>query len=70
MTKKDYILLAAALKRARPAQSAQVERYNAWLDCVIKITMALAAERDKAGASFDKTKFYGACGACGACDKP
>ena len=44
MTKKDYILLADALKRARPPMSAPDLRIGAWLDCVNEIVAALKAD--------------------------
>jgi len=64
MTRKDYAIIAAALKDARPSQyvglpegGGYTEEYWGWSNCVTAIARALHADN----ARFDYDTFYVAC---------
>ena len=54
MTAKDYRIIAAALKAARPERF----RDHGWDACVVCMVRALSADNVK----FNKDRFIGACG--------
>jgi len=55
MTKKDYILLAEALRSSAPASK---KNYSQWVAAVQSITRALATDNPR----FNADKFIRACG--------
>lgn len=61
MTRKDYVLLAAALKNARPwnyVANDKAPASVAWLACVYGISGNLTGENPR----FDCERFHRACG--------
>lgn len=66
MTRKDYVLIAAALRKSKPAQvdarSSRAKCYGeavaTWAGCVSATAAALAADNPL----FDSERFLAACG--------
>lgn len=57
MTKKDYELIAKALKRRKPESGLSSERWQ-WEHDVVSLTLALEEDNPR----FDRTRFQEACG--------
>ena len=65
MTRKDYILIAAALKQSKPDKAVTKmtgkefrARLNTWHDACMEIADSLEGDN----LNFDKGKFFQACG--------
>lgn len=58
MTRKDYILLAAALRDTNPGLKGPIDACHQWNRDVEAITSALASDN----GAFDRDRFYRACG--------
>lgn len=59
MTRKDYILIAAALKASRPADLyGNDTARKTWYATVSELSLSLARDN----ARFDATRFFDACG--------
>jgi hypothetical protein len=58
MTRKDYELIAAALKRARPTQSIAPAKYQGWENAVI----SLADDIGETYMNFQRERFLRAAG--------
>ena len=58
MTRKDYVLLAGALKESRPIWDVADERLDQWQETVRAIVYALETDNPR----FDYDKFCAACG--------
>lgn len=58
MTRKDYVLIAAALNGACPDTRRLVREYNGWHVAVCALANALAADNP----AFDRARFLKACG--------
>lgn len=58
MTRKDYIIIANAMKRQKPSLKLQPEQYYQWLNIVAD----LCYHCEKDNPRFDKDKFQEACG--------
>lgn len=57
MTRRDFVLIAAALDRARQ-RITNMPEYHGWLLCVKETTAALETTNDR----FDVQRFITACG--------
>ena len=60
MTKKDYIIIAEALKNAEPTETENDSgtAVSAWVKSIIKVCQALGRQNPR----FDGQKFLTACG--------
>lgn len=57
MTRKDYEMLAATMRRLEPSSSEPVVLFDAWLATCSELAHALRADN----RNFDYDKFYKAC---------
>lgn len=60
MTRKDYVILAKALRNARPAtfsDGAKSHEYTVWLAAACSVADALMADNNR----FDSDRFLNAC---------
>jgi hypothetical protein len=64
MTKKDYVMIASALKCLSPIKydddlpgGGYSDAHRTWKDCVTGIADAMAADNGR----FDRARFYDAC---------
>lgn len=55
MTRKDFVLIAQALKQARPEEG--TDKWTQWVRCVAEIGQALKI----ANVRFEDNKFYAYC---------
>ena len=58
MTRKDYELIASAIRRAKAAQGGSVGQQIGSTDCAYTLAASLAAENPR----FDRVRFLKACG--------
>lgn len=58
MSRKDYVLLAAALRRERPTGAPDGEAFGMWRASVLAVASALASDSHR----FDRDRFLRAAG--------
>lgn len=66
MTRKDYVLIAAAMRNAQPplarpntSPASYAPDYVAWFACIVNLAHSLSIDNER----FDTVRFLAACGA-------